>query len=316
MQKIKLKNEKLYIVLMILQYIVGGVALKNIIKGLFGGVLLFRYSESPLAALALQQHPVTTIISLAIAVYIFVLFWNICKDLNTVCEKYEDPSGTQRTPNYLVVCIFTMITFGIYYFYWMNKHGNRMYGIDQAEYKKGVKDTGSTYLLFLFLGLVTFGICRLIANVKFIKNLNLLSEAYNERVGDMESGAHAIAEDDSVTVAMQMPEQTGAYQNRGGCLEGCAGVYDGAQIPIESQSELVIGRDEICSNVVIKNPKVSRKHCSIRYNDVNGMYIVTDHSTNGVYYKNGEALPKDTPVECRPGTILVIAKSGNEFLLR
>ena len=85
-----------------------------------------------------------------------------------------------------------------------------MYGIDQAEYKKGVKDTGSTYLLFLFLGLVTFGICRLIANVKFIKNLNLLSEAYNERVGDMESGAHAIAEDDSVTVAMQMPEQTGA----------------------------------------------------------------------------------------------------------
>ena len=37
---------------------------------------------------------------------------------------------------------------------------------------------------------------------------------------------------------------------------------------------------------------------------------------NGVYDKEGNAFPKNVPVACGSGTVLVIAKSGNEFLLK
>ena len=98
-----------------------------------------------------------------------------------------------------------------------------------------------------------------------------------------------------------------------GIIEGRKGTYEGAVIPVEG--ELVIGRDEGSCNLVIKRPEISRKHCGIRY-AANGRYIVTDYSSNGVYYKNGQAFPRNVPVECSPGTIIVIAKSGNEFLLK
>ena len=115
-----------------------------------------------------------------------------------------------------------------------------------------------------------------------------------------------------------MPDAAQAWKPKdagmqAGYLIGSKGEYQGASIPIEG--ELLIGRDETNCQVVIKRPDISRKHCMIRYSG-NGSYTVTDCSSNGVYDKEGNAFPKNVPVACGSGTVLVIAKSGNEFLLK
>ena len=100
----------------------------------------------------------------------------------------------------------------------------------------------------------------------------------------------------------------------GGLVECLNGDYKGAKFTFDG--ELVIGRDGACANIVIHNPKVSRKHCIIRYSPENGGYLVTDESANGVFYKSGQAFPKRIPVACGRGTVLVIGRSGNEFILK
>ena len=101
---------------------------------------------------------------------------------------------------------------------------------------------------------------------------------------------------------------------KGGSIEGSKGVYEGTMIPVDG--EIIISRDETCAHVVIKGPEISRKHCGIAYDKGTGSYLVTDYSSNGVYDKNGQEFPKGVPVACGVGTIIVIAESGNEFLLK
>lgn len=116
---------------------------------------------------------------------------------------------------------------------------------------------------------------------------------------------------ESIPVESQSPIQIHI-----GGLEGCSGMYKGAVVPIESGEEMVIGRDRTMSNLIIGNPNISRKHCGIRYNESDGTYIVTDYSSNGVSDQNGERFPKNTPVVCKAGTVLVLAQSDNEFQLK
>lgn len=101
---------------------------------------------------------------------------------------------------------------------------------------------------------------------------------------------------------------------KGGSIECCKGTYEGTVIPIDG--EVVIGRDETCCHVVIKGKEISRKHCGISYDKGTGSYFVTDYSSNGVFDKDGQEFPKNVPVACGAGTVLVIAESGNEFLLK
>lgn len=99
-----------------------------------------------------------------------------------------------------------------------------------------------------------------------------------------------------------------------GSVECRSGIYAGAVIPLDQ--ELVIGRDETCCNLIVKGSKISRKHCSIRYDSQNGVYVVTDFSSNGIFDQKGTKFPQNIPVFCSAGTIFSIAQSGNEFLLK
>lgn len=267
---------------------------------------------------------IKTLVSLGISIYIFVVFWGVCKDINAICEGHG-VNNQKKSPNYLVVALLSGITLGIYYLYWVYKQGNRLVEADQSYYKKGIMDNGGTYLLFYILGGFTLGICRYVFYAKLFKNLNILSEAYNEGQSQgngfqqMDGNRNGIpvrpdqADDDSLTI--RTDDANFLKFSPEGSMECCAGIYAGADIPVGT-TELFIGRDESKANIVIKNPKISRCHCGIRYIPGNGNYMVTDYSTNGTFYKNGERFKAQTPTECRPGTIIVIAQSGNEFLLK
>ncbi|MCI8491290.1 MAG: FHA domain-containing protein [Lachnospiraceae bacterium] len=321
------------------------------------------------------------ILCLAYTIYKIVLFWGVCRDINTICGKYN--IGGISLP-YLVVWLLSGITCNIFQVIWSRLTGKRLEDAS-GMYQRPIKGTAGSHtafavmesllsffsLLFVLMASIMEGSAGIflfftfafiisyilsfvgISNMAgFIRDVNVLAEAYN---GQMAAGAYgqdvqqpysgqdayagqdmyegnpyASSEqftpqnpiqqmDSDMTMPVQewAPDAENAWKPEepvsGGMMEGCMGIYQGAQIPIEG--EIMIGRDEMSSNIVIKTPEVSRKHCGIRYNP-DGTYTVTDYSSNGIYYKNGEAFPKHTPVICSAGTIIVIARSGNEFILK
>lgn len=142
---------------------------------------------------------------------------------------------------------------------------------------------------------------------------NMLSEKFciscGARKAEEAQKLSAESEDDGKTIAINNGEKNE------GAMECSMGTYKGAVIPVGT-AEVIIGREENGVNIVIKNREVSRRHCGIRYNPSERNYIVTDYSTNGTFYKNGQKFKSQVPTSCSPGTILVIAQSGDEFILK
>ena len=99
-----------------------------------------------------------------------------------------------------------------------------------------------------------------------------------------------------------------------GTITGVSGSYAGAVIPVKSGDSIVIGRDPASCGIVIKDEKASRKHCTISFNGENGMYSVTDTSSNGVFGKDGR-LPANTAVPMSAGSEISIGKDGDVFRL-
>jgi hypothetical protein len=102
-----------------------------------------------------------------------------------------------------------------------------------------------------------------------------------------------------------------------GFVTGVKGMYSGASFPIEDFEELIIGRDAALSHIVVNvgGEKISRKHCSISYDGEEGVYIVTDLSSNGTFRNNGTQLAHGTPVRLTPGSVIYLAKPENSFRL-
>lgn len=90
------------------------------------------------------------------------------------------------------------------------------------------------------------------------------------------------------------------------------GQYEGCNI--EFDGSIVIGRDPECSELIIDDSNVSRKHCTIIYEPKDETYIVTDHSTNGTFIGK-ERIEKGKSKIVPRGTFIIIGQSGNNFRL-
>jgi uncharacterized membrane protein YhaH (DUF805 family) len=103
----------------------------------------------------------------------------------------------------------------------------------------------------------------------------------------------------------------------GGGIVGLSGIYSNITFPIEGYEEIVIGRDAAFSHIVLNRnaEKISRKHVSIGYDPNEGMYVVTDLSSNGTYLNDGTRLSPGTAINLAPGSIIYLAKQDNSFRL-
>lgn len=141
------------------------------------------------------------------------------------------------------------------------------------------------------------------------------SEVSNEEVTGKYQKAHSVIQpvqgsqhtngDESDTVAVGS-----------GALRGVSGMYGGAELPIKSQETIVIGRDAEHSNLVITDRAVSRCHCSVSYDAFCQYYTVTDHSTNGVYLKDGSQITPGQPVVLYPGDTIRLGRTDHVFQLK
>jgi uncharacterized membrane protein YhaH (DUF805 family) len=100
-------------------------------------------------------------------------------------------------------------------------------------------------------------------------------------------------------------------------IVGTAGMYKNVTFPIDDYEEMVIGRDAAFSHIVIDQnaEKISRKHVSIGYDPGEGMYIVTDLSSNGTYMDNGTRLTANVAMKLPRGSVIYLAKPDNSFKL-
>lgn len=100
-----------------------------------------------------------------------------------------------------------------------------------------------------------------------------------------------------------------------GCLQVFCGLFAGAEIEMKHMETIVIGRDAAQCNLIIEDDAVSRKHCTVTYNAVNGNYLLMDISGNGTYLADGQRIPKNFAMELKAGTGFYAGEEKNRFRL-
>ena len=88
----------------------------------------------------------------------------------------------EKTGGLLAFLLLSFLTLGIYTIYWWYKVAERVY-LNAPYYGITVTEKGSSYLLWWILGLFTFGIGSLVGTHIVIKNVNYLAAAYNRQHG-------------------------------------------------------------------------------------------------------------------------------------
>lgn len=116
-------------------------------------------------------------------------------------------------------------------------------------------------------------------------------------------------------------EKKGAAAPQGepahGVLIGMTGMYAGARIPLTDGENLLLGRLADNHLVFEGAPKVSRRHCRIKWDAKRQKYIFRDYSANGSFVKGVEdCLPQNLDLELAPGTQLFIGDENNTFFLK
>lgn len=91
-----------------------------------------------------------------------------------------------------------------------------------------------------------------------------------------------------------------------GKIYGISGQYQGAELEIQDGEEIILGRDPQYCGLVFRNPKVSRRHCGIRYDGPSHQYQVIDYSSNGTRFVDGGVAKAGIYSTVPEGTVLIM----------
>lgn len=331
------RNVSLYLTIMIV-----GTILCNIISFALGVASV----EESFIGVKIQWALVILgwLISLAPSIYHIIVMGSAVEDYNRLCGRNNE-GYLLESPNFMIVFLLSMVTLGIYGFYWFYKYGNNLKELGD---RKGIaiRDEGKAYLrltlipcvITWILGLLTvimfismlsgaesldyqavkssaagLGLCVILLMIAGVCNFVMTYVAYAKWLTNL----NRITEKeytDYRNISQTPPEILQAPSAEGSVLI-MTGQYKDAVLPVRDCEEIILGRDVRNCHLVFQNEHVSRVHCGIRFDSAAFTYIVTDYSTNGTYVKGGSRLEKGQPVPCRPGTVLVLGKSGEECML-
>lgn len=94
------------------------------------------------------------------------------------------------------------------------------------------------------------------------------------------------------------------------CLQGN---YMGQTLYLQGQ-ELTLG-SAYGVHILIQDPYISERHCSIRFNMASGYYEILDSSSSGVFLSNGMRLQQGVYSSVRRGEVICIGSMGQQFRL-
>lgn len=280
---------------------------------------------------------------LTLGIYGLIFMWDMFRDVNRVCG-YVENGDEDRSPNYLVFFLLSLITLGIYSYVWYYKQGNRIKRAGKA-YGFEIDETGGTYVLWCLFGVFLFGIGPLVALYLFICNMNRLARAYNDRAVRKERHGGAYSGKDGVP-PMTSPGKPGdgsrqwesgqsktpvrSYGGgiyvddsistesvRAGTIECISGDYGGARITMAPGESLLIGRNSQACQIVLTDKDISRIHCSIRFDGEEKRFYVADLSRYGTTYLNDTIqLKRGVDRPCPLGSKLTLGNGRNQFILK
>lgn len=184
-------------------------------------------------------------------------------------------------------------------------------------FKKNRNTTVSVIVLqsvsFVFHVLIMIAVIRGVSRVNNVSYLRFGAGAALAPAANL--AAVVLASIWCIRVVKAGPEKLPSNE-KNGSLACLAGEYAGTVIPLRRGEELMIGRDGAFCNIVLTGDKISRKHCSVRFNPDTERYTVTDLSSNGTYIKGAARLIKGQPTELTAGTTLILGNEDNLFRLQ
>ena len=99
-------------------------------------------------------------------------------------------------------------------------------------------------------------------------------------------------------------------------LAGLSGYFAGRNVNFAG-GQLVIGRDAAAQVVYPEsNGQISRRHCTVTYDQSTHSFVLVDSSTNGTFLAGGEKLVSGRPYLLKPGDRFYLAAPGEMFELR
>lgn len=94
-------------------------------------------------------------------------------------------------------------------------------------------------------------------------------------------------------------------------LRVLSGMYEGATVNFEPGEEIIVGRDPAVSHVIFPSEKISRKHCSIAFDELTGQFRVTDYSSNGTYIQGTRRIMRNQTQFVPRGTMIALGDKVN-----
>lgn len=134
----------------------------------------------------IQQKDFWMVLLLSIVtcgIYTFVYLYQVTKDLNTMA------GNDGHTVDPTMVVVLSIVTCGIYTYWWYYQMGNRIQRMGNAN-NIMVEENGTTYLMWMLIGIVICGLGSYVAMYLFIKNFNNIAYAYNASLSSMNQGTY------------------------------------------------------------------------------------------------------------------------------
>ena len=121
---------------------------------------------------------------------------------------------------------------------------------------------------------------------------------------------HTVAMDPREYMPATLAQPRPGYFGR---LLGVRGILEGREVPID-EAGFFIGRDHTLAQLVISDPRVSKKHCwiGVRAGEV---WAIDQTSTNGTYV-NDVATGRITERRLERGDVVIISEDVSRFEFR
>lgn len=111
-------------------------------------------------------------------IYNLFFMYGMIRDVNIAL--YNDG---EKTPGLAKYVLLGIITCGIYQLWWIYNIGNRIQTSAKTLYDISIEESGTTLILWKVIGCLICGLGTYVGDYLLIKNVNLISGAYNSKQG-------------------------------------------------------------------------------------------------------------------------------------
>ena len=309
---------------------VGGVIISLLFLstafGMFFGTFLFKdligVDVASIVGVGVGVGLISLLIA-AVCIFMTVMFLIFTLGLNKVLEKTVEAYKTgkyeyNKSVTFGGVVVIVHIV-SVFILTLLSLIANLMIS-DLASSLSGIQTTSVISSILAFVSEIGMFVLVLMA-IMFANRMRKMSEVKNtETVEPPKDDQETVQLDDGVTppephVVIEKPcVDVTVFEGK---ITSLSGMDKGATYTIKDGEEIIIGKDPNTANIIIdkKYEKISRRHCGIKYDAENDIYMVIDYSMNGTYINSVKQLSKNIYVKVPKGTIINLAKENIDYKL-